>query len=332
MDTASFLGWLFLSAGALLCTYLSSLIEIEGKHPLDAAALAVVLGIFIRNRFGIAPYLKAGVNSFEKPLILGIVFLGASFDPSLFSTQGSAVFLVVLGTMIFGLISIFFLSRRFKLSPQLSLLLSVGTTICGGTAIAVIAPLIKAKQEETSYAIGVIALFGLAAIFVYPIAAQYLGVSDFAFGVFAGTAVHSTPQVIAAGFIFSDPAGNTATAVKLVRNCFLAPTALGISFFWNKRTASGRRANVEFMKAFPWFLFGYFVVAGLVMGGFIPAEESAFLILAGKFLVLMGLFGVGLNSDFAALRLVGPRPMIVGFLASIAVAAMSAFLVWKLLI
>ena len=170
----------------------------------------------------------------------------------------------------------------------------------------------------------------MVAIIVYPAVAALLGVSDFAFGVFAGTAIHSTPQVVGAGFIFSEEAGNTATAVKLVRNCFMLPLAFCIGAWATKRalqTQNGITGRKSLAKAFPWFLFGYFIMATANTLGYLSPEQVELLAGAGKFLILAGMAGVGLNTAFTAFRSIGLKPLIVGLCGSLVVAATSAALV-----
>lgn len=229
---------------------------------------------------------------------------------------------------------IFILGKIFKLPAALALLLSVGTTICGGTAIAITAPLIKAKEEETSYAIGTIALWGLIAILLYPQIAHLWGVPDISFGVFAGTAIHSTPQVVGAGFIFSDIAGKTATAIKLVRNCFMVPLAFFIAIWYAKNILAKTKsegASIQIARAFPWFLFGYFLMAGLNTRGYFSPEGVKTFAASGKFLILLGLSGIGLNTAFSSFKKVGLKPLIVGFLGSLFVAACSIAMITFLL-
>jgi uncharacterized integral membrane protein (TIGR00698 family) len=229
---------------------------------------------------------------------------------------------------------IYVLGKIFKLPSALAILLSVGTTICGGSAIAITAPLIKAKEEETSYAIGTIALWGLIAIVFYPKIAQLLGVTDINFGIFAGTAIHSTPQVVGAGFIFSDIAGKTATAIKLVRNCLMVPLAFLIVLWHTRKMIPGRRSresHIKVAKAFPWFLFGYFVMAGMNTLGYFSAEGINFFSSVGRFLILMGLAGIGLNTVFDFFKKVGVKPLIVGLIGSLVVASCSVLMIGLLL-
>ncbi len=329
-----FPGWILMLVVGLFSNLLSGLVEVGGKHPIEAVVVAIVVGILLRN-LGLVPKVcLPGIKAFEKILILGIVLIGASLNFRTISSQGLNILLIVLVTMTVSLVIIYALARLFRLPPGLSVLLTVGTTICGGSAIAVTAPLIKAQEEETSYAIGTIALWGLIAILVYPKVAQLLGVGDFQFGVFAGTAIHSTPQVVGAGFIFSDLAGKTATAVKLVRNCFMVPVAFLVAFWYGRRylaTGPGSEARMDVARAFPWFLFGYFIMAGLNTWGFFTPEGVASFNNTGRFLILLGLAGIGLNTVFSSFRTVGLKPLLVGLLGSVVVAASSILMISLLL-
>ncbi len=327
-------GWALMLLFGLVSNALSRLVVVGGKHPVEAVVVAIVLGILARN-LGLVPKVcLPGIKAFEKVLILGIVLIGASLDFRTIASQGLNILLIVLVTMTVSYFVIYFLGRLFHLPPGLAVLLSVGTTICGGSAIAVTAPLIRAREEETSYAIGTIALWGLIAILFYPKLAQLLGVSDFTFGVFAGTAIHSTPQVVGAGFIFSDLAGRTATAVKLVRNCFMVPVAFIIAVWYSGRAlAAGQSAGdrIDIARAFPWFLFGYFIMAGLNTWGFFTPQGVASFNDAGRFLILLGLAGIGLNTVFSSFRTVGFKPLLVGLLGSLVVATTSIVMITLLL-
>ncbi len=327
-------GWLLMLAVGVLAMFLSKLIVIGGKNPVEAAVVAILIGILVRNSGLLPQFFLPGIKAFEKILILGIVLIGASLNFRNISSQGANMLIIILVTMTAGFFVIYFLGRLFKLPTGLAVLLSVGTTICGGSAIAVTAPLIRAKEEETSYAIGTIALWGFAAILLYPKIAQMLAVSDINFGVFAGTAIHSTPQVVGAGFIFSDLAGKTATAVKLVRNCFMVPVAFLIAVWYTNTILKGHKkggARVNITKAFPWFLFGYFLLAGLNTQGYFSPEGVSAFNTAGKFLILLGLAGIGLNTVFSSFRKVGLKPLLIGFMGALFVASCSILMINLLL-
>jgi len=310
-------GWILMLVTGIAAILLSKLVVIGGKNPIEAAALAVLLGILFRNAGFVPKFCLPGIKAFEKVLILGIVLIGASLDFKDIGSQGVKMLVIILTTMSVSFFVIYFLGKAFKLPTTLALLLSVGTTICGGSAIAVTAPLIKAKEEETSYAIGTIALWGLIAILLYPKMAQLIGVTDVNFGVFAGTAIHSTPQVVGAGFIFSDIAGKTATAVKLVRNCFMVPLAFLIAVWYTKTTLMTKKEKGMHVN----------VMAGLnTQGYFSEAGVKAFNT-AGRFFILLGLAGIGLNTVFASFKKVGFKPLIIGLIGSIVVAGCSIVMI-----
>jgi uncharacterized integral membrane protein (TIGR00698 family) len=327
-------GWILMLLVGITAMFLSKLVVVGGKNPVEAAVIAIVLGIILRNIGAVPKFCHAGIKAFEKILILGIVLIGASLNFNNFASQGINMLIVILGTMLVSFFIIYFLAKAFRLPKGLAVLLSVGTTICGGSAIAVTAPLIKAKEEETSYAIGTIALWGLFAIIIYPKIAQYMGITDINFGIFAGTSIHSTPQVVGAGFIFSEVAGKMATAVKLVRNCFMVPVAFFIAVWYTKNVLSDRKkeeSHINVAKAFPWFLFGYFVMAWLNTKGYFSPEGIKAFTTAGKFLILLGLAGIGLNTVFSSFKKVGYKPLIVGFIGAVVVVICSVALITLLL-
>lgn len=327
-------GWGLMFLMGLSATYLSKIVVVSGKYPIEAAIIAIISGIIIRNVGLVPKFCFSGIKAFEKVLIAGIVLIGASLNFKSIGSQGLNMLVIVLATMVISFFTIYYLGRLFKLPKTLATLLSVGTTICGGSAIAVTSPLIRAKEEETSYAISVIALWGLFAMIFYPKFAQLLGATDIQFGVFSGVAIHSTPQVVGAGFIFSELAGKTATAVKLVRNCFMAPLAFLITVWYTRNALASKKregVHVNIMKAFPWFLFGYFVMAGFNTMGYFSVKGIEIFSSVGKFLILFGLAGIGLNTVFRSFKKIGAKPLIVGFLGAVVVAGCSIFLIFLLL-
>lgn len=320
-------GWLLLALIAGCSIWLSSLYEVSGKHPLEASVISIVLGILIRNLRLLPLSCEPGTQASEKLLVFGIVLMGAALDVAQIVAQGIPILVIVLITMVIGYISIYYLGRLLHLSDAFSILLAVGTTICGTSAIAVTAPLIHSKDEETSYSVATIALWGLVAIFLYPPLARAFSVSDLAFGIFAGTAIHSTPQVVGAGFLYSDLAGKTATAVKLVRNCFMAPLAILIGVWFSKKSVAQNFSYQQLARSFPWFLFGYFVMAYCNTKGYFTPSGAVAFAEAGKVFILFGMAGVGLNTEISSCRTVGFKPLVVGFLGALIVAVLSGSLI-----
>lgn len=325
MKSAHVGGWILMTAIALCALLLSKLVVIGGKEPLEPAIIAITIGMLLRNRGRVPVECESGVKKSEHLLMLGIVLMGAELHFARLIQQGAAILTVIVVTMFAGIAVIYSVGRLLRLPRSLALLLSVGTTICGGTAIAIVAPILRAPEDETSYAIGTISLWGLAAILIYPLVAHRLGVSDVVFGVFAGTAIHSTPQVVGAGFVYSELAGHTATAVKLVRNCFIAPVVLTVALAEAPRRVAGAAAteSPSLRKAFPWFLFGFFILAALNSAELLGSAVPSLMGQAGKHLMLIGMAGVGLNTNLGAFRAIGFRPLAVGLIGSVVVALVS---------
>ena len=310
---------------SIAAMFASETVEVAGKHPIEASALAIVFGLLATNFLKLPASFKPGIKFGEKMLALGIVLMGAGLRFDLFASRGLSVFGIIVLTMTFGMLATYYLGRLLNLQKALSFLLAVGTSICGGTAIAVIAPIMKAKEEDVAYAVGVISLWGLVALLTYPLIGLALGVSDLQFGVFAGTAIHSTPQVVGAGYLFSEVAGQTATAVKLIRNCFIAPLALLVAAVYSK--TEGHAGAGAGKKAFPWFLFGYFALAGLAELGLFSPQTIDRLVEAGKFLILTGMAGVGLSTQLKNLISLGLKPLLLGLFGAVAVGALSSLLI-----
>ena len=151
-------GWVVMMVLAWLATWAHNLVEIGGKHPLETAVIAIVVGVLLRNLKLLPSVFDAGIKAFEKPLIVGIILYGSTLNFSKLIGQGPKILVAIIVTMGVGFFAIYYLARAFKLPRRLSILLGVGTTICGGSAIAITSPLIQAREEETSYSITTIAL------------------------------------------------------------------------------------------------------------------------------------------------------------------------------
>jgi uncharacterized integral membrane protein (TIGR00698 family) len=169
---------------------LQSQLTVSGKTVVSAVAVAIVLGVLIRNLWGLAETCKPGVSFAVKRLLrVGIALLGAQLSLGQVLRTGATAVLVVATCIVLAILVVRFLSTRMGLSDRLGTLLAVGTSICGVSAIVATAPAIEAKQEETAMAVATITVFGLLAVVIYPLLGRALGLSDVVFGTWAGTAV-----------------------------------------------------------------------------------------------------------------------------------------------
>ena len=218
----------------------------------------------------------------------------------------------------------YFIGKALGLNWKTSSLINAGTGICGGSAIAAIAPVIDATDMDIAYGLSATFLFDMVMVVVFPILGRKLGLSDAAFGLWAGTAVNDTSSVVATGYAFSEAAGDFATMVKLTRTLAIIPTVLvfaAISLRLKRKEAQSEGASVKVnMKSvFPWFILGFLAMSGLTSLGLIPADLAAALKSVSKFLMVAALAAIGLNTDFKALCKSGAKPMLHGFIISLLV-------------
>jgi uncharacterized integral membrane protein (TIGR00698 family) len=302
-------------------------ITVSGKTVVSAVAIAIVIGVLLRNLVGLPGACKSGVSLAVKRLLrVGIALLGAQLSlGQLLSTGGTAVF-VVATCIVLALLMVRFLSMRMGLSDRLGTLLGVGTSICGVSAIVATAPAIGAKQEETSLAVATITVFGLLAVVVYPLLGRLFGLSDVFFGTWAGIAVNDTSQVVATGLIYSQRAGEVATVVKLTRNLFMAPVIVLLSSWYlrRERGSEGRgQKGISLKTAVPGFVLGFVAMAVLNSLGVFPPMALDLIKTASSWLIVAALAGVGLETNLASLKTIGFRPFYAGLCAATFMAAVS---------
>ena len=205
-------------------------------------------------------------------------------------------------------------------------MISAGKGICGGSAIAAIAPTIDADDNDVAYAMSATFLFDMAMIVLFPIMGRAMGMSDEAFGIWAGTAVNDTSSVVATGYAFSEGAGDFATMVKLTRTLAIIPTVVTFAFIQlsikrkeakvNQQEGTGLKADFSIGKIFPWFILGFLAMS--LVASFFPIHAA---VVSGtkrvsKFLMVCALAAIGLNTSFASMKKAGIRPMIHGFIIS----------------
>lgn len=297
--------------------------------PISAVAIAIIIGLLTRNLFGMPKVCGAG-NAFivKRILRLAIILLGARLSFFEVLKAGGNALLIITCCLILALLLVQFITRLLRLPPRLGTLIGVGTAICGNSAIVATAPAIKAKDEEVAFAVSTITLFGVMAVFAYPLIGHWLKMTDTCFGTWAGTAINDTSQVVTAGFIFSDEAGNIATVVKLTRNLFMAPVIVLMSILYNRGNANTDGGHsIDYKKTFPLFVLGFVGMAVLRTLSVFPAEVIDALKTISDFLIVMSIAAVGLETSFAAMKKVGLKPFYVGFAASVIMGGVSFVLI-----
>lgn len=307
--------------------------------------IAVVLGLYLRSLIGKRETLTHGIN-FCMSIVLrfGIILLGLRLSlQDIVATGWWALGLVII-CITTALSLAYFAGRLFKIPPRLAALIGIGTAICGNSAIVATAPIIEANEEEVSFAVATITLFGLLAVVIFPLVGYFFNLPDRAFGLWSGTAVNDTSQVIAVSAIYSEKAQDIATIIKLTRNTLLAPLSVLIGIIYNRLIlVKEKKTNIKIHKVVPGFVVGFIVMSVVrtvgVMTGVFPqdASEPGQLIWVGKlleylnglsrFCILMALSAVGLNTDLSNLKKIGMKPLMVGTFVAMLLSTISLSLI-----
>lgn len=314
-------GFLAALAVAAVAKFLEELLPIP---LIGASVIALFLGMFLNQYRKPGARMAPGLKfTSKKVLKFAIILLGASLSMGTVLHIGRLSLTVMVFTLLTCFGGGYFVGKALGLNWRLSNMISAGTGICGGSAIAAMAPVIDAEDSDIAYAMSATFLFDMVMIVLFPIMGRALGLSDVAYGLWAGTAVNDTSSVVAAGYAFSEAAGDFATMVKLTRTLSIIPTVLVFSVIaLRERRAAGsgeENERIHLTTIFPWFILGFLAMAGLNSLGLFPAVFSESMKELSKFLMVAALAAIGMNTDFCQMRKSGANPMIHGFIISLLV-------------
>jgi uncharacterized integral membrane protein (TIGR00698 family) len=328
-------------AGERIASWLGTRVLGFDHSPISAVPVAVVLGLLVRNVVGLPAIYEPGLKISVRFLLrVGIVLLGLRLSLSTVGEVGLMVLPVILACIASALLVATWLGRVLNLPKRLASLIAVGTSICGVSAIVAAAPVIEAEDDEVSYAVACITLFGLLALFLYPFVAfaAFAGDHQLA-GKFLGTSIHDTAQVAGAGLIYQQQfdapkALDNATVTKLVRNTCMAGVIPFIALLYH-HSMKGRQRKLVWHQAVPLFVIFFVVAAALRTVG--DLGERAFGILSATdwkdvlkaadwlsfWCLALAMVAVGLGTGLAKLRTLGLKPFAVGLATALLVGAVS---------
>ncbi|MCL1975701.1 MAG: putative sulfate exporter family transporter [Firmicutes bacterium] len=313
--------------GALLCLVIAVVAWFLGQHlpVIGGAIIAIFLGMLLANFWHCPKIFIPGISATSKRVLqAAIVLFGFQMNlGNVLNIGGQGLILIGVSISV-AFVLAFIIGKVLRIQTNEQLLIGVGTAICGGSAIAAIAPIIKANEREVATSISIIFLFNILAVFIFPIVGYAFGMSDLRFGLWCGSAINDTSSVVAAAFTYSETAGNTATVVKLTRTLMIIPLALILSFKQTKK--EGRLSKRHIIKAFPWFVAAFFLASIISSLNILPMQISKFWGSMGRFCILMALAGIGLNVNILELIKHGKKPIILGGCCWIAVAIISFFM------
>ena len=319
----------------LIAAVVAVAFQIHNFQPaISPLALCVAFGFVIANFASWPSFATDGTALASKKLMrIGVALLGAQVSVlslKAIGVKGVVTVVLVVTLTIFGILA---LSKLFKMSGELGLLIGVGFGVCGATAVAAIRPQTRATEEETSYAIALISLCGTLSIFTLPLIGHALGLTDQTFGSWAGAAVHDVGQVIATASVWSDDAVKSAVVIKLARVCLLAPIVLILSIRHRRYLTSlsqtkDQNSGSSTLKSnkvplVPFFVIGFIAVATIQNVFDIPTQLHDAIVLLSKLLLGAGLVALGSSVRWKSIRAIGPRPMFMGMVAWVIVAGVS---------
>jgi uncharacterized integral membrane protein (TIGR00698 family) len=290
---------------------------------------AIVIGLIIANTVGVPKIFRAGVATYEFWLKLGIVLLGVRFLLGDVLKLGGISLVAVALELTISIVLMTWLGNAFRLTPKLTSLLAIGSSICGVSAIIAAKGAINAKDEEASYAIAAILALGAIGLFTFPVIGHLLGMSDHAYGLWAGLAIDNTAEATAAGNLWSEQAGKIAVLAKTTRNATIGFVVLGYAIYWATR---GEAQTIEHKGVFLWqkfpkFVLGFLIVSLLATLGVFTKEQTADIANLSRWAFLLTFAGVGLSTDFGEMRKQGLYPFIVGAAGEIGIAVLTLLIV-----
>jgi uncharacterized integral membrane protein (TIGR00698 family) len=294
---------------------------------------AILIGLFVTNTVGLHRIFRAGVQTYEFWLKIGIVALGVRFVlGDVLRLGGISLVQILLDMTVAGAI-ILAAARFFGLSGKLGSLLAIGTSICGVSAIVASKGAIRARNSDVSYAIAAILALGAVALFTLPALGHAIGLTDNEFGLWAGLSVDNTAETTATGYLYSDQAGKVAVLVKSTRNALIGFVVLGFALYWAARgeadgIAPGLRARASFVwDKFPKFVLGFLAVSAVATAGWLSKGQTTNIANLSRWAFLLTFAGVGLNTNLRELGRSGWRPLVVAIIGLVVVAAVSLGLV-----
>ena len=300
---------------------------------LGASIIALFAGTLI-NSFFHPKWIKPALKFTSKKILkFAIILLGASLSVKVFLSVGKMTFLVMVFTFLMCFGGGYFVRKLFGLNWKLSNLISAGTGICGGSAVAAVAPVIEADDKDIAFAMSSTFIFDMIMVALYPVMGVLLGMTDTGYGIWAGTSVNDTASVVASGYAFSEAAGDIATMVKLTRTVAIIPTVLVFAYI-NMRLkrkqlqAESGSKKVNVVKLIPWFIVGFLALTAINSFGLIPAELAHDIKAVSKFLMVMALAAIGLNTSLLDFKNAGLAPMFYGMTIDTLVTLTALAVIW----
>ncbi len=313
-------GLLLVGMIAWLSMQIQHLDVVQNMH-FSSLIIAILLGMLVKNLFRVPPSLDVGIHfAVKKVLRLAIILLGFQLSLGEIGRIGGKGFLLVTVVTAATLIFTMWIGKKLGLDRDLSVLIGTGSSICGASAVAAVAPVIDAKERDTSFAIATVTLFGTIAMFLYPIVFRIFQLPDLLYAVWAGSSIHEVGQVVAAGFAAGEGAGQFATLIKLTRVLLIIPAAILLGAAQMKRPQTDADPRSIRRIAIPWFVFGFLAVVLINSLPLLPKPITQTMVSVDSFLLTIAMAGMGLETSFKNMKTVGMKPFYAGLLTTLFIA------------
>lgn len=330
----------------------TGLLPAGSASPVSGIFVAILIGIVIRNFIGLHLIFTDGIKfALKYALRAGIILLGLRLSLVEALKLGAWGLPLIILCISCGLFITLYFTNKLNQSKRLGTLIAGGTGICGVTAIMAISPVIKAKDNEISYAVANITIFGLIGMLLYPYLANlFFSENPIKAGLFLGTAIHDTAQVTGASLIYSqmydlEKVVDVATVTKLTRNLFIIAVIPFVSFlFYKGNNQAGDRVLPKWYKLVPLFVIGFLLLSLLRTIGDTTLTETGYAFwlfqadswegfynfwssLGSKYFLGIAMAGVGLSTDFKTFKGLGMKPFYIGLIAAVSVGLVSLTLI-----
>ncbi len=314
---------MLLIPGLILCVVISlASLWLGARFPIiGAPVFAILIGIIVGSLLNLSPIVQPGLSFCSRNLLqISIIVLGGSLSLSQIWNTGLGSLWVMVVSLSVSLLGAWFIGRMMGINSKLAGLIGVGTGICGGSAIAAVAPIIKAEDDEIAFSISTIFLFNVVAVLAFPFIGHLISLNDRSFGLWAGTAINDTSSVVAAGYSYSHAAGDFAMVTKLTRTTMIIPISLAFALIVGRKS---NRGNYSLKRIFPWFILGFAAMATLNTIGLFGTSFPVVAGITGRYLIVLALAGVGLSANLPKMLKTGPKPIVLGLLVWLLVASSS---------
>lgn len=289
-------------------------------------SIAICVSIFATNVWTIPKNFQPGIKiSLKQLLSLAIILLGLRLNWSELALVGSSGLIIIMVSLFCTLTLTRWLGQRLGLNLKLVELIACGTSICGTSAIVAVNGVVKASEDDVACAVATVTTFGTIAMLLYPLLAGPLHISPEEFGLWCGTSIHQTSQVVAAGFQQGAISGELATASKLSRVLFLAPVVFCLGLVYAHR--GNRPQNKKWTLPIPWFIVAFICVIGINNLNIIPAHIKMALITFDKFLIVAAMVAVGLETNISKLKDTGIKPLFLGAVSWTCLSSLSLLMI-----